>query len=182
MSWMPAEMTRCQWAACLLPPGSPVLTQHRRLAEEPQRSPCRPELPHQRCQGCLAFPEAAQASHPQPSPPADLSPGQGPEAPSDCRGRLGGIPLSWVWAQPWVEEAGLPGTALLGVTGPDLIRDPRRPPDFIPPSFLGEAEGFPPTRMRCSCSVRTPASPIGDVVNAVSGETPQRLVNLNSVL
>lgn len=181
---MPAEMTRCQWATCLLPPGSPVLTQHRRLSEEPQCSPMPPGAsPHcQHCQGCLAFPEAAQASHPQPSPPAALSPGQGPEVPSDWRGRLGGIPLSWVWAQPWVEEAWLPGPALLGVTGPGLIRDPRRPPDFIPPSFLGEAEGSPPTWMQCSCSVRTPASPIGDEVSAVSGETPQRLVNLNSVL
>lgn len=45
MSWMPAEMTRCQWATCLLPPGSPVLTQHRRLAEEPQRSPMPPGAP-----------------------------------------------------------------------------------------------------------------------------------------
>lgn len=173
VSWTPAETTRCQWATCLLPPGSAVLTQHRSLAEEPRRSRTLPGAPppaRQRCQGRLASPEAAQASHPHPSPACCPLPW--PQGPA------GGTPLSWVWAWPLVEGAGRQGTVVLGAPpswGSQARASSVAPeaPDFTPLSFLGEAEGLPPTWIQCWCSARTPPSPICDVVSAVSGGTPE---------
>ena len=138
VSWTSAEMTRCQWAACLLPPGSAVLTQHRRLAEEPRHSPTLPGAPlpaHRRCQGRLAFPEAAQASRLHPSPACcPLPRPQGPAVPSDWRGRhtavLGLVPAPGGGSRA-AGHSPPGGLALLGVTGQGLIRDTRGPPTSL---------------------------------------------------
>ena len=99
------------------------------------------------------------------APPAALSPGRRAQrCPVTGEGgqeahRCPGSGLGPRWREPGGRAQSSWGPALLGVTGPGLIRGPRRPLDFTPLSFLGEAEGLRPSQVQCCCSARTPPSP-----------------------